>query len=84
MPLKSALCELKITFLQSAKCYLQSSKVLLHLLSVPCVKGNMIKVRMFQEDYKDIERMQTPLNGTIVLNKDDKPMTHFELCSEVV
>ncbi|QCD93398.1 cycloartenol synthase [Vigna unguiculata] len=46
--------------------------------------GNMIKVRMFQEDYKDIERMQTPLNGTIVLNKDDKPMTHFELCSEVV
>ena len=49
-------------------------------LPTPCIKGNMIVVRIDEADYlAGLEDCKTHFHGRIILSKRDKPLTHFDL-----
>jgi len=53
-------------------------------LPTPCIKGDMVVVRVDEEDYlASLEYCKTHLHGQIFLSKGDKPFTHFDLTKEV-
>jgi len=53
-------------------------------LSTPCITGDMIAIRVEEEDYlAGLEDCRTHLHAQIILSKGDKPLTHFALTKKL-
>ena len=53
-------------------------------LPTPCIKGDMIAVRIDEADYlAGLEDCKTHLHGRVILSKGDKPLTHLDLTKKV-
>ena len=53
-------------------------------LSTPCIKGDMVAIRVEEEYYlADLEDCRTHLHGQIILSKGDKPLTHLALTKKL-
>jgi len=53
-------------------------------LPTPCIKGDMIVVRIDKADYLDgLEDCKTHLHGRVILSKGDKPLTHLDFTKKL-
>ena len=53
-------------------------------LPTPCIKGDMVTFRVYEEDYlASLEDCKTHLHGRIILSKGDKPLTHLDLTKKL-
>ena len=53
-------------------------------LPTPCIKGDMIVVRIDETDYlAGLEDCKTHLHGRVILSKGGKPLTHLDLTKKL-
>ena len=53
-------------------------------LPTPCIKGDMVAIRVEEEDYlAGLEVCKTHLHGRIILCKGNKPLTHLALTKKL-
>ncbi|XP_068503997.1 uncharacterized protein [Phaseolus vulgaris] len=53
-------------------------------LPTPCIKGDMVVIRVDEEDYlAGLEDCKTHLHGRIMLSEGDKPLTHLALTKKL-
>jgi len=58
--------------------------ILLSQLPTPCIKGDMIVVRIDEANYLvGLEDCKTYLHGRIILSNGDKSLTHLELTKKL-
>jgi len=77
----SAMSGLRKTFAQALG---NTYDIPLSQLATHCIKGDMVVVRVDEEDYlAGLEDCKTHLHGRIILSKGDKPLTHLYLTKEL-
>ncbi|ESW24094.1 hypothetical protein PHAVU_004G102300, partial [Phaseolus vulgaris] len=53
-------------------------------LPTPCIKGDMVAIRVEEEDYlAGLEDCKNHLHGRIILYKGNKPLTHLALTKKL-
>jgi len=74
--------------IESKKTYAQAlgdiCDIPLSQLPTPCIKGDMVVVRVKEEDFlAGLEDCKTHLHGRIILAKGNKPLTHLDLTKKL-
>ena len=61
-----------------------SCDIPLSQLPTPCIKGDMIVVRVDEENYlAGLEDCKIHFHGRIILSKGDRPLTHLDLTKKL-